>query len=103
MNIIKYLDRIKRMDDLIQRKTTGTPEEFAQKMGLSRIALLKYIKLLKELNAPVKFNHHRRSYCYLFPCKLKIGYESKKLDERELIEINIKSLKKTCEIVSGRE
>ena len=99
MNIIRYLDRLKRMDDLIRRKATGTPEEFAVKMGLSRIALLKYIRLLKEMNAPVVFNHDRGSYCYLFPCQLKIGYESRLLDEKELVDINAKSLKKFCEII----
>ena len=99
MDIIKYLDRIKRMDDLIQRKATGTPEEFAAKMGLSRVALLKYIRLLKELNAPLQYDHYRRSYYYLFPCRLKLGYESKLLDKEELVDINKKSLKKFCEIV----
>ena len=99
MNIIKYLDRIKKMDDLIRRKATGTPEEFAEKMGLSRIALLKYIKLLKEMNAPIEYDYNRRSYHYLFPCHLKLGFESKVLCDEELISLNKKSLKKFCEII----
>ncbi|MCG8319997.1 MAG: helix-turn-helix domain-containing protein [Cytophagales bacterium] len=99
MNIIKYLDRIKKMDDLIQRKATGTPEEFAEKMGLSRIALLKYIKLLKDMNAPIEYSYSRRSYYYFFPCRLKLGFESKLLDDEELISLNKKSLKKFCEII----
>lgn len=85
------------MDDLIRRKATGTPEEFAQKMDLSRSALLKYIKLLKELNAPVKYDQERRSYCYLFPCKLRLGFESNQLQENDLKEVNKKILKKICE------
>ena len=99
MNIIKYLNRVKKMDGLIRRKATGTPEEFAEKMGLSRIALLKYIKLLKEMNAPVEYDYNRRSYYYLFPCQLKLGFESNVLDDKELISLNKKSLKKFCEII----
>ncbi len=100
MSIIKYLERIKRMDDLIRRKATGTPDEFACRMDLSLSALAKYIKLLKEMGAPIAYDNNRKSYHYLFPCKLKIGFESKYLTDKELIEINKKSLKKFCEIVS---
>ena len=99
MSIIKYLNRIKRMDILIRRKATGTPDEFAEKLGLSRIALLKYIRVLKELHAPVKYDPRRKTYYYLFPCKLKIGYEFKELTERELSEMNAKNIKKFCEIL----
>jgi predicted DNA-binding transcriptional regulator YafY len=66
MSILKYLDRIKQMDELIRRKATGSPDEFAEKVGLSRSALMKYIKLLKELNAPLEYDHNRQSYYYLF-------------------------------------
>ena len=100
MSIIKYLDRIKRMDDLIRKKATGPPDEFAEKVGLSRSALMKYIKLLKEMNAPLEYDKERQCYHYLFPCKLKIGYETRHLNEQELAHLNKKSLKKICEIVS---
>ena len=100
MSIIKYLDRIKRMDDLIRRKATGTPDEFAERLDLSRSALMKYLKLLKEINAPLEYDQYRRTYYYVFPCKLKIGCESKLLDDKELVHINKKSLRKICEIVS---
>jgi hypothetical protein len=34
MSVIKYLDRIKHMDELIRRKATGPPDEFAEKVGI---------------------------------------------------------------------
>ena len=91
------------MDDLIRRRATGTPEEFAQKMGLSRSALMEYIKSLKALNAPIRYDNLRRSYCYLFPCKLKVGFEGKLPVEEELTQINKKELKKFCEVISLRK
>jgi ACT domain-containing protein len=100
MSVIKYLDRIKHMDELIRRKATGSPDKFAKKVGLSRSGLMKYIKLLKEMNAPLEYDQNRQSYYYIFPCKLKIGYETRHLDHKELVNINKKSLKKICEIVS---
>ena len=100
MDIVKYFDRIRAMDSCIRRKATGTPEQFARKIGLSRSALMEYIKLLKELNAPIEYDTHRKSYYYIFPCEFKIGFESKYLNETELKKVNKKSLKKFCEILS---
>jgi predicted DNA-binding transcriptional regulator YafY len=59
MSILKYLDRIKQMDELIRRKATGSPDEFAEKVGLSRSALMKYIKLLKEMNVPLEYDQNQ--------------------------------------------
>lgn len=99
MSIIKYLDRIKVMDDYIHRRATGSPDEFANKIGISRIALLKYIRLLKEMNAPIKYDPLSITYYYLFPCQLKMGYEFKKIPDTELIEMSAKNLKNFCEII----
>jgi hypothetical protein len=52
------------------------------------------------MNAPLEYDQNRQSYYYIFPCKLKIGYETRHLDHKELVNINKKSLKKICEIVS---
>ena len=100
MNIIKYLNRIKKRDDLIRRRVTGNPDEFALKMELSRSALMEYIKALKDLDAPIEYDSLKGSYYYLFPCKLKIGFGSKLMDDKELVHINKKSLRKIYEIVS---
>lgn len=76
------------MDELIRRKAT---DEFAKKVGLSRSALMKYIKLLKELNALLEYDYNRQCYYYLFPCKLKIERETRHLCDQELMQINNKS------------
>jgi biotin operon repressor len=94
------MERIKFMDELIRKNATGTPNEFAEKLGISRSALDKYIKILKEMNAPIKYNEISGNYYYLFPCQLKIGYESNALTELDLKTINKKSLEKFCEIIS---
>lgn len=98
MNILRYVERLKRMDTLIKRKATGTPEEFARKMGLSRSTLMEYIKSLKALNAPIVYDTMRNSYYYDQPCRLKIGFESTTLTEQELQEINNYQLEKICKV-----
>ncbi|PJF38225.1 MAG: hypothetical protein CUN55_18095, partial [Phototrophicales bacterium] len=54
-----------RMDQLIRRKATGTPEEFALRLGISQRGLYKYISFMKKaLNAPIRFCKHRKCYRY---------------------------------------
>lgn len=64
MGLLKYLERAKRMDDLIRRRATGSAEEFAQKLGISRSVLMEHIRDLKEMGAPIKFCEITRSYYY---------------------------------------
>jgi predicted DNA-binding transcriptional regulator YafY len=76
MSLLKYIDRLKRMDDLIRRKATGTPEEFSQKLNVSRSQLLQDLKELKELGAPVDFCRLTQSYYYTRECHVSLNFES---------------------------
>jgi predicted DNA-binding transcriptional regulator YafY len=64
MSFLKYLQRLERIDYLIRRKATGTPEEFAIQMNLSRSALMEYIREMKEIGAPIVYCRQRQSYYY---------------------------------------
>jgi predicted DNA-binding transcriptional regulator YafY len=58
------LQRLIRLDHLIQYKSTGTPADCAQKIGISERSLYDYLKILKDMGAPVKFSRGRRTYFY---------------------------------------
>jgi predicted DNA-binding transcriptional regulator YafY len=60
----QYLDLLLRLDQFIRQKGTGSPPEFARKMGISERSLFEYLKVLKELGAPIKFSRQIRSYYY---------------------------------------
>lgn len=73
MSLLKYVERLKRMDDLIRRKATGTPEEFARRLGLGKSVLMDELRELKELGAVVTYCKERQSYYYKEDFVLKIG------------------------------
>jgi hypothetical protein len=79
MSFLKYLHRLERIDSLIRRKATGTPEEFAEYLGLCRSALMEYIREMKELGAPFAYCRQRQSYFYEEEKQLFIGFASKSL------------------------
>ena len=43
MKVFEYLDRISMMHKLVTRQKTGTPEEFARQMNISRTTLYELI------------------------------------------------------------
>jgi len=60
----QYLDLLLRLDQFIRQKGTGSPPEFARKMGVSERSLYEYLKVLKGLGAPIRFSRQDRSYYY---------------------------------------
>lgn len=64
MSLLKYIERLKRMDDLIRRKATGCAEEFATKLHISKSQLFQDLKEMKELGAYVEYCPVRKSYYY---------------------------------------
>ena len=64
MSINKYISRIERMDALIKRKATGTPSEFAEKMGISRSTLMEALRFMKDRGANLRYDHQKQTYLY---------------------------------------
>jgi predicted DNA-binding transcriptional regulator YafY len=58
------LHRLVRIDHLINYKSTGSPADLAQKIGISERSLYDYIRILKDMGAPVRFSRGRRTYYY---------------------------------------
>ena len=83
MSILKYFERIKYMHFLIERKATGHPRRFAEKLGVSRSTLMEYIKDMKEIDAPIAYDKNRETYYYKEPCELNLGFQLSALSEDE--------------------
>jgi predicted DNA-binding transcriptional regulator YafY len=86
------LQRLIRLDHLIQYKSTGTPSDCALKIGISERSLYDYLKILKDMGAPIRFSRGRRTYYYtegghfhvsFLPREKHAAYAA--LDEQELM------------------
>lgn len=76
MSLLKYIERLKRMDDLIRRKATGCADEFASKLGISKSQLYDELKEMKELGAPIEYCPTRKSYIYSAEASLTFTFRS---------------------------
>ena len=59
MSLVKYIARLQRMDSLIARRATGPPEEFANKMNLSRSTLFETLQEMKFMGVDIKYSNVR--------------------------------------------
>ncbi|MDR8389589.1 hypothetical protein NC796_00480 [Aliifodinibius sp. S!AR15-10] len=76
MSLRKYLSRIRRLDALIRRKSTGPPEELADRLDISERWLYKFLRELKEeFDCPITYDHYKQSYVYEEQGKIIVGFE----------------------------
>lgn len=76
MSLRKYINRIRRLDALIRRKSTGTPEELAERLGISERWLYKFLNELRdEFDCPITYDHYRQSYIYEERGHMVVGFE----------------------------
>ena len=65
MALRKFVDRALQADQLIRLKATGSPKEFAGKLGISERSLYGFLDELKyDFDCPIAYCHLRRSYYY---------------------------------------
>ncbi len=70
----KFIERFKRIDELIAQKATGNPAQLADKLDISESTLYEFLKVLKDLGAPIDYDHDRCSYIYKQKGRLKIAF-----------------------------
>jgi biotin operon repressor len=83
MKIFEYLDRIILMHKLLSRRITGTPEEFAHKVGISRTRLYEIIDELRLRGAPITYSKSAKTFFYLQPFDIDVTCSMKLLSCNE--------------------
>jgi predicted DNA-binding transcriptional regulator YafY len=78
MPAIKYINRLKAIDQLIKLKMTGSPKELAARLGISERQVFRYIDNLQELGGKIEFDKSLNSYVYTAEIELLITYSQKK-------------------------
>ena len=80
----KLLHRLIRMDYLINLKSTGNPEAFGTRIGVSRRTICEYIRIMRELGAPIGYNRQRKTYFYINDGRFRVQF----LDDDKMVNQN---------------
>lgn len=83
MKIFQYLDRIDLMHKLLKNSNTGTPEEFAQQLGISRSTLYELIDEFKSRKAPIRYSKSAKTFYYKEPFEIIITCNFRTLSYQE--------------------
>ncbi|MFT5166409.1 MAG: hypothetical protein ACI8P3_001640 [Saprospiraceae bacterium] len=67
MTFIEQLQVIKRIDSLIRRKATGSPEELTKRMEMSKASLYHYLNEIKSIGGNPVYCRFNKSYSYEEP------------------------------------
>jgi predicted DNA-binding transcriptional regulator YafY len=71
MQIFDDLFYFQRIDHLIRTRATGSPDDLARRIGLSRRHLLRLISALREQGFPIAFDKCRNTYYYTESVKIR--------------------------------
>jgi predicted DNA-binding transcriptional regulator YafY len=82
MNLINEIYRLESLEQMIRLQSTGSLNELAKKMNVSRRTAMRWVGILKELGCPIYFDKHKNSYCYEYPGKLVIGWKMKTIENK---------------------
>ena len=74
MKLQETIERYRKIDMLIRREKTGSPAEFASKLGISRSQLYNYLEELRDRGADIIYDRAKGSYLYLFPVEIRAEF-----------------------------
>lgn len=83
MSLTKHILKLKVMDDLIRRRSTGNQHTFCKKVSMSRSLLNNYLSEMKSLGFPIQFDRKKNSYFYEEEGKMVNCLFEKKLSDHE--------------------
>ena len=83
MKVFEYLDRISRMHRLVEHGSTGSPEELACRLGVSRTSLYELIDELRSRGAPIYYSKAAKTFYYSEPFDISITCSLRPLTVKE--------------------
>ncbi len=88
MKVFEYLERISMMHKLVSRQKTGTPEEFASQLGVSRTTLYELIDELRSRGVPITYSKSSKTFFYKQPYDILVTCSLRPLTNPEAKENN---------------
>ena len=73
MKVFTYLDRISKMQTLMEQECTGTPSEFASRLGVGRTSLYELLDELKSKGAPIVYSKSAKTFYYSRPYEISVS------------------------------
>jgi len=83
MSIIDHIYLLESVHHHIEHKSTGTPREFAARLGISERKLYRILDELRDLGAIITYNVERSSYLYSNEVRINIHLRIDQFDSNK--------------------
>ncbi|MCU0451583.1 MAG: hypothetical protein MUC97_17355 [Bernardetiaceae bacterium] len=75
-------EHLERIDALIRRRATGTPDQLAQKLGICRATWFEWLEQLRtDLGLPIAYDPAAQTYYYTRPGRAACGFMEESLPQ----------------------
>ncbi|TPN87379.1 HTH domain-containing protein [Aquimarina algicola] len=84
MIVIKQVELIKRLDQLIRLQATGTPDKLADRLQISKPTLYRTLNMMKDFGAPIEYDPSLSSFVYIKNVDFKFGFYRDHKNKKQL-------------------
>ena len=70
--VFEYVDLIARFHALVMSRTTGNPNTFAKKLGISRSSLYNHLEEIQSYGIEIEYSRTRQTFMYCYPKQVEI-------------------------------
>ena len=88
MKYIKHIERLQKLNKLIEQQRTGSPTELANRLGISRSKMYEILDEIRSLGKRIKYDRSLESFYYTDHAKLDIKFSLKLITTNEIAKIN---------------
>jgi predicted transcriptional regulator len=99
MKVFDFLDKMSVFNQLVEQERTGTPSEFAKRLGISRSTLYEIIDELRSRGVEVCYSRTNLTFYYKNPVSLEVRLAVRCIDEMDASEA--KKISGGCNIFSS--
>ncbi len=82
--IIKQIEMIERIDQLIRMEATGPVDKLVERLHISKTKLYRIIHLMRQLNAPIEYDFQVQSFVYATSVDFQFRFFTSENDQNEL-------------------
>ncbi len=72
--MIQHIKLIEHIDYLVRLNATGTPEQLAGRLHISKTKLYRLIEVMRTLNAPILYDCTQQSFVYEESVGFRFGF-----------------------------
>lgn len=79
--VFEYVDLIARFHTLVMSRSTGSPEAFAAKLGISRSSLYNLIEEIQSYDIEIEYSRYWQTFLYTRPEQVEISIVIRQRDD----------------------